>query len=104
MLRGTESAEAEIFLAPKNFFWGRALEQNALCHTTDILLCTLSPLDLAYRDYNVPTDLRNCWGILVAISPTLKVGGRSPAAPLGYRPCDQLINTRLIDLSISVVN
>jgi len=19
-------------------------------------------IDLAYRDYNVPTDLRNCWG------------------------------------------
>jgi len=25
-------------------------------------LCALSPLDLAYRDYNVPTDLSNCWG------------------------------------------
>ena len=28
----------------------------------DIELWVRVSIDLAYRDYNVPTDLRNCWG------------------------------------------
>jgi len=52
-----------------------------LCAIPRTYFCTLSPLDLAYRDYNVPTDLRNCWGDIGSYIPNLKFGRRSPLPP-----------------------
>ena len=51
-----ESAQStkKFFGRPPIFWGGGTLQKNAFCQLAE-RTCALSPLDLAYRDYNVPT-------------------------------------------------
>jgi len=60
MLGGTETAQSVPPVSKNAFLGGRC--SKMLCAIPQTYFCALSLLDSANRDYNVLTDLRNCWG------------------------------------------
>jgi len=100
ILGGTESTGSteNFFGPPKKLSFGGSCSKM-LYAIPQTYFCVLSPLDLAYRDKNVPIDLRNCWGggnslYIGSYIPHPKSWGTVPRCPPRFLPLDMYIRCR----------